>query len=52
MREIETLAAANEVDDFVAVTGLNGGIGPLRPRKDFEVAFNGYAARGETQVAQ
>jgi hypothetical protein len=43
------LAAAYEVDDFVAVAGLNGGIRPLRTREDFEVAlvkpkqyFDGY----------
>lgn len=46
------LAAAYEVDDFVAVAGLNGGIGPLRAGKDFEVAFNGYACGGEIQVAE
>jgi len=46
------LAAADEVDDFVAVAGLNGGIGPSRAREDFEVAFNGYAGGGQIQVAK
>jgi hypothetical protein len=46
------LAAAYEVDDFVAVAGLNGGIGPLRARENFEIAFDGYAAGGEIQVTQ
>ena len=46
------LAAAHEVHDFVAVAGLNGGIGPLRSREDFEVAFDGYAGGGEIQVTQ
>jgi hypothetical protein len=46
------LAAAYEVDDFVAVAGLNGGTGPLRARKDFEVAFDSDAAGREIQVAK
>jgi hypothetical protein len=46
------LAAADEMDDFVAVAGLNGGVGPLRAREDFEVAFDGDATGGEIQVAQ
>jgi len=46
------LAAAYELDDFVAVAGLNGGIGPLRAREDFEVAFYGDAAGGKIQIAQ
>jgi hypothetical protein len=46
------LAAAYEVDDFVAVAGLDGGVGPLRTGENFEVAFNGYAAGWEIQVAQ
>jgi hypothetical protein len=46
------LAAAYELDDFVAVAGLNGGIGPLRAREDFEVAFDGYAGGREIQVAK
>jgi hypothetical protein len=44
------LAAAYEVDDFVAVAGLNGGIGPLWARENFEVAFDGDACGGEIQV--
>jgi hypothetical protein len=46
------LAAAYEVDYFVAVAGLNGGVGPLRAREDFEVAFDGYAGGREIQVAK
>jgi hypothetical protein len=46
------LATAYEVDDFVAVAGLNGGIGPLRTWEDFKVAFNGDAGGGEIQVAK
>jgi hypothetical protein len=46
------LAAAYEVDDFIVVAGLNGSIGPLRAREDFEVAFNGDASGGKIQVAQ
>ena len=46
------LAATDEVDDFVAVTGLNGGIGPLRARENFEVAFDGDATGGKIQIAQ
>jgi hypothetical protein len=46
------LAASYEMDDFVAVAGLNGGIGPLWAREDFEVAFDGDAAGGEIQVAK
>jgi len=40
---LRRLAAADEVDDFVTVAGSNGGIGPLRARENFEVAFNGNA---------
>jgi len=46
------LAAAYEVDDFVAVAGLNGGMGPLRARENFEVALYGDAADREIQIAQ
>jgi hypothetical protein len=46
------LAAAHEVHDFVAVAGLNGGIGPLRTGEDFEVAFNGDAGGRKIQVAK
>jgi hypothetical protein len=46
------LAAAYEVDDFVAVAGLNGGCGPVRAREDFKVAFDGDACGGEIQVAE
>jgi hypothetical protein len=46
------LAAAYEMDDFVAVAGLNGGIGPLRAGEDFKVAFDGDACVGEIQVTQ
>ena len=47
IRQRRVLAATYEVDDFVAVAGLNGGIGPLWAREDFEVAFDGDAAGGE-----
>jgi hypothetical protein len=40
------------VDDFVAVAGLDGGVGPLRARENFEVAFDGNAAGWEIQVTQ
>ena len=40
IRQRRNLAAAYEVDDFVTVTGLNGGVGPLRARENFEVAFD------------
>jgi hypothetical protein len=46
------LAAAYEVDDFVVVAGLNGGVGPLRAREDFEIAFDGDAGGRQIQVAQ
>jgi hypothetical protein len=46
------LAAAYEVDDFVAVAGLNGGIGPQRAGEDFKVAFDGDASGGKIQVAE
>ena len=46
------LAAAYEMDDFVAVAGLNGGIGPQRAREDFEIAFDGDSAGGEIQVVK
>jgi hypothetical protein len=46
------LAAAYEVDDFVAVTGMDGGVGPLRAGENFEVAFDGNAPGWEIQVAQ
>jgi hypothetical protein len=46
------LAAAYEMDDFVAIAGLNGGIGPLRAREDFEIAFDGDATGEKIQVAQ
>jgi hypothetical protein len=52
VRSRRRLAAAYEVDDFVAVAGLNGGIGPLRARENFEVAFDGYAGSGKIQVAK
>ena len=48
----EELAAADEVDDFVAVAGLDGSLVPLRARKDFEVAFDGDATGGKIQVLQ
>jgi len=47
-----SLASTYEMDDFVAVAGLNGGIGPSRAREDFEVAFYGDACCGKIQVAQ
>ena len=40
----EELAAADEVDDLVAVAWLYFGLTPLRTRQDFEVAFDGHAA--------
>jgi hypothetical protein len=46
------LAAAYEMDDFVAVAGLNGGIGPLQAGEDFKIAFDGYAGGGEIQVTE
>ena len=33
------LAAADEVDDFVTVAGLNDGVRPRRAPKDFDVAL-------------
>jgi hypothetical protein len=48
----QILAAAYEVDNFVAVAGFNGGIGPLRAWEDFQVAFYGDAAGGEIQFAK
>ena len=40
------------MDDFVTVTGLDGGVGPLRTWEDFKVAFDGDAASWEIQVAE
>ena len=46
------LAAADEVDDFVAIAGLNSGLVPLRARKDFKIAFYGHATGGKIQLLQ
>ena len=52
IRQRRNLAAAYEVDDFVTVTGLNGGIGPLRARENFEVAFDCNTTGEKIQVTQ
>jgi hypothetical protein len=52
IRQRRNLAAAYEVDDFVTVTGLNGGIGPLRARENFEVAFDRDTTGEKIQVTQ
>jgi hypothetical protein len=46
------LAAADEVDYFVAVVGLDLGGGPLVAGEDFEVALDGHAAVVEAEFAQ
>lgn len=46
------LAAAYKVDDFIAVAGLDSGIGPLRARENLKVTFDGDATCGEIQVAE
>ena len=40
------------MDDFVAIAGFDGGLVPLRTRKDFKVAFDGDAAGGKIQLEQ
>jgi hypothetical protein len=45
-------AAADELDDFVAVAGGDSGFGPFRAGQDFEVAFDGDAASIEAQFTE
>src|SRR5262249_810997 len=45
-------ATADEVDDFVAVVGLDLRCGPLIAGQDIEIAFNGDAAMVEAKVLQ
>ena len=47
-----TLAATDELDDFVAIAGSDQRLRPLRARKNFEIAFDGDAATIETEFAQ
>ncbi len=49
---MRALAAANELDDFVAVAGGDLRFRPGCARKNFEIAFDGDAARLEGQGAQ
>src|SRR5882724_2082761 len=46
------LAAADELHDFVAVAGLDGGCGPLWARQNLEIALNGYAAGRQGENAE
>jgi hypothetical protein len=46
------LSSANEVDDFVAIAGLELGFGPLRSREDFAVALDRDASGREVQRTQ
>lgn len=46
------LAAADELDDFVAVAGFDVRILPLRARQDFQISFDGNASRFEAQFTQ
>jgi len=46
------LAAADEVDDFVAVAGGDLRIAPALARKNFEIAFDGDAAILESEFPQ
>jgi hypothetical protein len=43
-QSVDGSAAADELDDFVAVAWGDAGFGPLGAREDFEVAFDGDAA--------
>ena len=42
-RELRALAAADELDDFVAVAGLDLGLAPFGARQNLEVALDGDA---------
>lgn len=46
------LAAADEVDNFVAVAGGDLRIAPALARKNFEIAFDGYAAIFQSEFPQ
>jgi hypothetical protein len=41
-----------KMHDLVSIPGLHGGCDPLRPRKDLQVALNGYPVGGEAQVGK
>jgi hypothetical protein len=45
-------AAADEVNDFVRVAGLDGSSLPLRARKDVAIALDRDAIRGNAQMAE
>jgi hypothetical protein len=46
------LTAADELDDFVTVAGLDGGLRPLRARKNFEIALDGDAADRKVELLE
>ena len=46
------LAAADELDNFVAVAGRDQRLRPLRAGQNFQVAFDGHATAIETKLAQ
>src|SRR5579871_3490991 len=48
----EDSAAADEVDDFVAVAGNDLGVAPFLAGENFEIAFDGDAAILESKFAQ
>ena len=48
----DVLAAADELDDFVAVAGLEWGSEPVWAGEDLEVAFDGDAAGIEAEFAE
>ena len=49
---LKSLAAAYEMNDFVAVARLHMDFGPLGARQNFEVAFNSYTAGGQVEGLQ
>ena len=46
------LAAADELDDFVAVAGGDQGLRPERARENFAVALDGDTAAVQAELAQ
>jgi NADH-quinone oxidoreductase subunit A len=45
-------AAADEVDDFVAVASHDGSAVPFRPGQDIQITLNGHPSGGEPQMSQ
>jgi hypothetical protein len=49
---LRVLAAAYEMDDFIAVARLHLNVRPLSARQNFQIAFNSYTAGGQVKGLQ